>query len=244
MAYAAVRHSVVHRRGYNNITTTPHHSINQDILTGLLTSAILKDGLEDTQMSFIKKKRSGHLQIVKVVNNLLRNTVVVTYPMSKLNSRKLINVFYKRYRRNTVDKFGYPCRETVEKTYDLERMTECVRLVVDVEKHMRVCPDNLKSVNEALSVRMHGFEEVGTDCLYAFQIYAFDIVRDKEDPMNSIIELSLASDLMTRDFSIRVRDIVNFNDISQLVGNWVVMNYKGAFKIKSKEEIYASYNVL
>ena len=43
--------------------------------------------------------------------------------------------------------------------------------------------------------------------------------------------------------AVNVNDIIHHNDISELVGMYVVLNYKHAFKIKTKEEILRSYKV-
>lgn len=240
--YSRQVHGGANRHGFNNIQGG--HRQQGDLVRGLLSTAITREGLANPQQSYIKRKRNEDLQIVKVVNNLLRNTVVVTYTVSKLNVSRVVDVYFKRYRRNTVDKFCEPCRETIDKRYNLALKEDCERFVLDVEEHMRVCPENLKTVNEALPLRVAGFDAIGQDTLYALEIHAFDVRRDATDALESTIEMSLASDRMTKDFSIKVRDIVNFNKIEELIGKWVVMNSKGAFKIKSKNELQHSYNVV
>ena len=81
-----------------------------DPVSGLVKSAIERSQKQDqlAQNTFIKRKSNGDLQIVKVVNNLLRNTVLITYPRSTLNESRIVVVDYKRYRHNTVDQFGQP----------------------------------------------------------------------------------------------------------------------------------------
>ncbi len=233
-----------HRRGYRRVDGQRWPYV--DVVGGLVTSAIsLQNQKETENPSFIKRKSNGDLRIVKVVNNLLRNTVVITYLFSELNPSMVIDVDFKRYRRNTVDKFGQPCCDTVRKRYDLDSPQQSFAFVRDVEEHMRICPDNLKTNNEQLNLRMHGFDHIGEDSLYAMEIYSFDLIPSENGvALESSIELLLASDRFTRDFTIKVKDIINFNDISTLVGQWVVFNFKDAFKIKSKEELKASYHLL
>lgn len=242
MTYARMSHTVAQRRGYSHIGRNNYYT--PDIVVGLLNTAITREGLQDSQKSFLKRKRNGNLQIVKVVNNRLRNTVIITYAISKLNDSKVVDVYFKRYRKNTVEKFGQPCRETIERRYDLNVMGDNIQFVRDVEDHMRVCPENLKTVTEALPIRVKGFKEIRRDSLYAFEIYAFDVVKNQEDPLNSYIDLALVSDKMERNFRIKVRDIVNYNDIESLVGMWIVVNYKDSFKIKNKEDILTNYSVI
>lgn len=238
-------HNAIGRRlGYRQVSRDKWPFV--DTVGGLVKSAISRSTGDNQQdrHTFIKRKRNGELQIVKVVNNLLRNTVLITYPYSQLNESNIVDVDFKRYRHNTVDQFGQPCRETIRKTYDLSIPQESFRFVRDVEEHMRICPENLKTINEALPLRMSGFDHIDNDTLYAMQICAFDVIKSDEGPLEATIDLSLASDRLTRDFAIKVKEIINFNDISKLVGQWVVFNFKGAFKIKSKDELRLSYNLL
>ncbi len=217
-----------------------------DPVSGLVKSAIERSQKQDqlAQNTFIKRKSNGDLQIVKVVNNLLRNTVLITYPRSTLNESRIVVVDYKRYRHNTVDQFGQPCRDTDRKSYDLGIPQQSFQFVADVEEHMRICPENLKTTNVALPLRMHGFDHIGDDSLYAMEIHAFNVIKSEDGAMESVIDMSLASDNYTRDFAIKVKDIINFNDISKLVGKWVVFNFRDAFKIKSKDELKLSYRLL
>lgn len=230
------------RRGYQQVANQRWPYV--DMVSGLVKSATERAGYDQDKRTFIKRKRSADLQIIKVVNNLLRNTVVITYPHTRLNGQTTVDVDFKRYRHNTVDQFGQPCRDTVRKQYNLSNPQHSFQFVKDVEEHMRICPENLKTVNTALPVRMHGFEEIGDDALYAMEIYAFEVHPSSAGPMETTIDLSLTSDMITRDFTIKVKDIINFNDISKLVGQWIVFNFKGAFKIKTKDELKASYNLL
>ena len=215
---------------------------SDNLIFDLLNTAINRSDLPPNQKSFLKRKSNGNLRIIKVVNNLLRSSIIVTYTPSLLNRQKTIEVFFKRYRKNTVDQFGQSCRVTTAEVYDLMQITDTYRLVSDVEKHMTVVPENLKTITEVLPVRIDGFTSIGQECLYAFEIHAFDIVPNNK-PLEGTIELSLVSDQMVKDFTVSIADIINFNNISELIGKWVVLNYKGAFKIKSKDEIYSSYNV-
>ena len=230
------------RRGYSHVSSNNH--FNTDIVTGLLNTAITREGLQDSQKSFIKRKRNDDTQIVKVVNNRLRSTVVITYAVSKLNKNRVINVFFKRYRKNTVEQFGQPCRETLEKNYDLNKMQDTIDFVKDVEEHMRVTPSNLKTVNEKLPVRMKGFKTINKDTLYGLEIYAYKVKKNPNDVLNSIIELSLISDNYETTFDVKVADIINYNDITNLVGMYIVMNHKGSYKIKTKQDILTSYEVV
>lgn len=234
---------VCRRKGYMNVQA-PKSNTTRDIVSGLLTTALTRDGLENSQQCFLKKKRNDDLRIIKVVNNLLRNSVIITYVISKLNNNKVIDVYFKRYRKNTIEKFGQPCRITVNKRYDLDTMQDCNDFVKDIEEHMRVCPENLKTINEALPLRISGFSEIGTDTLYAMEIYDFHLNTNRAFPLESTIDLSLVSDKFTKDFTINVKDIITYTEISELVGKWLVFNYKGAFKIKDKEDLHQSYNVI
>jgi hypothetical protein len=209
----------------------------------LLGNAINRNDLPPNQKSFLKRKTNGDLRIIKVVNNLLRSTIVVTFTPSVLNRERTIEVFFKRYRKNTVDQFGQSCRVTSTSSYNLLNIEDTYRLVSDVEKHMAVVPENLKTINEALPIRIGDFTQISEDSLYAFEIHAFDVVPS-ENPLEGSIELSLVSNQMVKDFTIKISDIVYFNDISDLIGKFVVLNYKGAFKIKNKDEIFSSYNVI
>lgn len=217
-----------------------------DNVSGLVKSAIIRSNEygDEGKHTFIKRKRNGDLQIIKVVNNLLRNTVLITFPHSRLNQSKEIDVDFKRYRHNTVERFAEPCRETVRKRYDLNIPTHAFQFVADIEEHMKICPENLKTTNDPLPLKMGGFDHISDDTLYAMEIHAFDVIPNEEDRMESVIDMSLASDSFMRDFTVKVKDIINFNDISKLVGQWVVFNFKDAFKIKSKEELQSSYNLL
>lgn len=228
---------------FNHHTQRNQVSNTDNLIFDLLNTAINRDSKNGNHRSFLKRKTNGDLQITKVVNNVLRSTVVVTYVPSILNQQKTVSVFFKRYRMNTVEKFGQSCRETHESIYNLLDIEDSFRFVQDVQKHMAVVPENLKTINEALPVRMSNFSSIEKDTLYAFEIHAFDIVTNSE-PLGGMIEMTLVSDKMTKDFSIKISDIISFNNISDLIGKWVVLNYKGAFKIKTKDEIYSSYNVL
>lgn len=237
---------------------TPHHSVRRqgyrpaaqqrwpyvDSVSGLIKSFTLRSQQENQSPTFVKRKRNGELQIIKVLNNLLRNTVLITYPLSRLNESNLVTVDFKRYRHNTVDQFGQPCRDTERKSYDLSIPQQAFQFVADLEEHMRICPENLKTVNTALPLRMKGFDTIGTDSLYAMEIHAFNVVKHEGGALEATIEMSLASDMLERNFTVPVKDIINFNDIAHLVGKWVVFNFKDAFKIKSKEELKSSYRLL
>jgi hypothetical protein len=232
------------RHGYKPVANQSWPFV--DPVSGLVKSAIDRSQKQDqlARNTFIKRKSNGDLQIVKVVNSLLRSTVLITYPRSHLNESKIVVVDYKRYRHNTVDQFGQPCRDTERKSYDLNVPQQAFQFVADVEEHMRISPENLKTNNVALPLRMHGFDHIGEDSLYAMEIHAFNVIKSDEGALESVIDMSLASDNFTRDFAIKVKDIINFNDISKLVGKWVVFNFRDAFKIKSKEELQSSYRLL
>ena len=62
--------------------------------------------------------------------------------------------------------------------------------------------------------------------------------------LNSFIELSLISDNYETTFDVKVADIINYNDITNLVGMYIVMNHKGSYKIKTKQDILTSYEVV
>lgn len=209
----------------------------------LLGNAIDRKDIPPNQKSFLKKKINGDLCIIKVVNNLLRSTIVVTFTPSILNRERTVEVFFKRYRKNTVAQFGQSCRMTSSTTYNLLNIEDTYRLVSDVETHMAMVPENLKTINEALPIRIEDFTHITEDSLYAFEIHAFDVLPS-DNPLEGSIELSLVSNQMMKDFTIKIADIIYFNNISELIGKFVVLNYKGAFKIKSKDEIYSSYNVI
>lgn len=234
------------RHGYQQVARQSFPFV--DPVSGLVKSAIERSQKKDqlSEHTFMKRKRTrdSELQIVKVVNNLLRSTVLITYPLSRLNESKIVVVDYKRYRHNTVEHFCQPCRDTERKSYDLAIPQQAFQFVDDVEKHMRICPENLKTTNSALPLRMEGFDSIGEDSLYAMEIHAFDVHKNPDDSLESTIDMSLASDRFTRDFTIKVKDIINFNEISELVGKWVVFNFRDAFKIKSKEELKSSYRLL
>lgn len=222
--------------------------IKDSLIIKLMKKVINKDYLPFAERAYIKKKWNGNVKIIKMVNSLLRNTVVVTYPPSTLNSDKKIEVHFKHYRENTVDKFGQTCREIEVVKYDLSEHSQCQKFIKKMELHMAVTPENSKIVNEALPVLVSGFDKIEEHTLYAMEIHACNIERsehsdDKEDVFKSKLDLVLASDTMAMDFQIKVEDIVNFNNISDLVGKWMIFNYKGAFKIKNKEEMNAIYDV-
>lgn len=228
----------------NNQNRHPRDNDSTDTLVfELLGNAINRNDLPPNQKSFLKRKTNGDLRIIKVVNNLLRSTIVVTFTPSVLNRERTVEVFFKRYRKNTVAQFGQSCRMTSTSTYNLLNIEDTYRLVADVETHMAVVPENLKTINEALPIRIEGFTSITEDSLYAFEIHAFDVIAC-DNPLEGSIELSLVSNQMVKDFTIKIVDILNFNNISELIGKFVVLNYKGAFKIKSKDEIYSSYNVI
>lgn len=232
------------RRGYKRVANQSFPYA--DPVSGFVKSAIERSKHDDhaERLIFIKPKRNGDLQIIKVVNNMLRNTVLITYPHSRLNESLIVTVDYKRYRHNTIDRFGQPCRDTERKSYDLRITQQQFQFVKDVEEHMRICPENLKTANSALPLRIQGFDHIGEDSLYAMEIHAFNVIKSEDGALESVIDMSLASDNFTRDFAIKVKDIINFNDISKLVGKWVVFNFLGAFKIKTKEELGKSYRLI
>lgn len=235
------------RRGFTNLhylQARYRHSLEDDDLFGRIKVLVTRDDHVNQQRTFVKKKVNDNLTIVKVVNNLLRSTVIVTYARSSYNNSMVVDVHFKRYRHNTVEQYGMPCRITSADSYNLAIEAERERFANDVGFHMRVTPDNLKTVKENLPVRLSGFDTIEDDCLYAMEIFEFKIVHDPNDRLNSMIELSLVNDVTTMDKTIRVRDIVNFNDINDLVGRYFVTNYKGAYKIKTKEEILQAYTVV
>lgn len=232
-----------HRRDYISRSQYNTNDSCDNLIFDLLNNAIRRSGLPIYQQSTLKRKNKGDLKIIKVLNNLLRNTVVLTYHHSFLNKEKTVEAFFKRYRKNTVDKFGQPRRVTQTAVYNLLDIKDTYRLVEDVEKHMAILPENLKTINDQLNVRISDFTEITRDSLFAFEIYGFEI-KPSEKPLDGYIELSLVSNKMEKDLTIKISDIINFNNISELIGKWIVINYKGAFKIKTKDEIFNSYNIL
>ena len=236
----------IHNVSRNNNQNRQQRDTNDStdtLVFELLGRAINRNDLPPNQKSFLKKKTNGSLRIIKVANKLLRSTIVVTFTPSILKRERTVEVFFKRYRKNTVAQFGQSRQMTSTATYDLLNTQDVSRLQEDVEIHMAVVPENLKTINEVLPIRIEGFTSITEDSLYAFEIHAFEVIP-AEKPLEGSIELSLVSNQMVKDFTIRIADIINFNTIEDLIGKFVVLNYKDAFKIKSKDEIYESYNVI
>ena len=239
VAHRASAHGYA-RRGYVPISSQKQF---HDTIEKLIKSAITRESGGDHQKAFLKRKRNDDMNILKIVNSYLRSSIIITFIESALNQSRTVNVFFKRYRHNTIDQFGLPCRTVRVQTYDLDKVYDCVDFVHDIEAHMRYEDSNLKTVNSALPLRVNDFEDIKDDSLYALEIYNFNVSPDPRDPMESDIELALTSDKMQKDLTIKVKDIINFNSIEDLVGKWVVLNHLGAFKIKTKQEL-GQYNVI
>src|SRR5574343_1943987 len=233
-------HMQQQRRGYSKVTNNTNRN---GFVKSLINTAITREGLQDAQKTFIKIKKVADKKVIKVVNNRLRSTVLVSFTESKLNCSMEVEVFFKKYRKNTIEQYGLPCKDTVVRNYDLSKKIDCEDFVRDIEEHMAVTPSNLKTINEALPVKMKNFTEIGKDSLYALEIHNSTIVKNKDDLRNSVIELLLVSNQCEMNFNVNVNDIIHHNDISELVGMYVVLNYKHAVKIKTKEEILRSYKV-
>lgn len=231
------------RRGYNKINDK--QIFCGDVVRSLIAAALSKNKRHEMyNKDYIKLIEKGDLQLVKIVNNILRSSVIVSYPISKLNKIMMVKVYFKRYRKNTIDKFCYPNNKVYIRSYNLDLMLDCDRFVKDIENHMSITQDNLRSINRPLPLKLKGFEEIGRDSLYGFEIYSFDLNRNEEDPINSEIQLHVMNDLVEKDVTVKVNEIVNFNKISDLVGKYYVTNYKGAYKIRNKDDLPRSYFVL
>ncbi len=238
--FTRARWHMQQRRGYSKVTETNNRN---GFVQSLISAAITRDGLQEAQKTFIKIKKVADKKVIKIVNNRLRSTVLVSFIESKLNTSLQVEVFFKKYRKNTIASYGLPCKETVVKTYDLANKIDCDNFVTDIEEHMAVTATNLKTINEQLPVRMKDFQAITNDSLFAMEIHSSKIVRNNEDPLNSHIELWLVSNLYETNFTVKVSDIINHNDITDLIGMYVVFNYKYAFKIKTKDEINRSYRL-
>lgn len=233
-------HMQQQRRGYSKVSGTTNRN---GFVQSLISAAITREGLQDAQKTFIKIKKVADKKVIKIVNNRLRSTVLVSFIESKLNTSMEVEVYFKKYRKNTIEQYGLPCKETIVKTYDLSNKIDCDNFVLDIENHMAVTPANLKTINEQLTVRMKDFNYITKDSLFAMEIHSSKIIKNKDDPLNSLIELLLVSNLYETNFTIKVSDIIHHNDITDLIGMYVVFNYKYAFKIKTKDEILRSYKL-
>ena len=240
----ALRHKgtdqhVVGRHGYKKKITN----------TATVVSSVLNDYIawaerERIDTLFVKQTISNGIRMFKLVNNKLRSTILVRLKESKLNRLDRATVIFKRYRRNTVEDFGQPRHQVEQRDYDLTKFEESALLFEHIKEHMVCEPWNLKTLEEPLEVRMQGFEKIDAKTLFAFEIYDFQITKNETEPMESKVTLSLMSDLMSHEIELVLKDIVNFTDIEGLVGKWVVINHKGASKIKAKAAIVLDYKVV